>query len=69
MPRAGCSGETAFRASELGMSISTTLRYLKTWVAVGVLEQVSKTRRYRLAIQWRHDVLTSQSRPALPAAI
>ncbi len=54
-------------ASELGMTVTTTLRYLKTWVAIGVLEQVSKTRRYRLAIRWRHHALTSRPRPALPA--
>jgi DNA-binding IclR family transcriptional regulator len=49
------------------MTVTTTLRYLETWVAIGVLEQVSKTRRYRLAIRWRHDAL-SRPRPALPAA-
>lgn len=55
-------------ASELGMTVTPTLRYLTTWVAIGVLEQASKTRRYRLAIRWRHNALTSRPRPALPAA-
>jgi hypothetical protein len=39
-------------ASELGMTTTTTMRYLKTWTAVGVLEQEQRTRRYRLAVRW-----------------
>jgi hypothetical protein len=39
-------------AGELGMTKTTTMRYLKTWMAVGVLEQDQKTRRYRLAVRW-----------------
>lgn len=55
-------------ASELGMTVTTTLRYLKTWVVIGVLEQVGELRPYRLAIRCRHDALTSRPRPVLPAA-
>jgi hypothetical protein len=56
-------------AFELEMNPSTTIRYLKTWVAVGVLEQDSATRRYRLARRWTHDyVATTQSPPLRPTS-
>ena len=42
-------------ASELDMSSSTTIRYLKSWVSVGVLEQDPPTRKYRLARRWTHE--------------
>jgi predicted transcriptional regulator len=51
-------------AAELGISVSTTHRYLKTWVAVGVLEQDKATRKYRLADRWRNKSATNASRPA-----
>ncbi len=35
-------------ANRLGMSASTTHRYMTTLLAVGLLEQDSRTRRYRL---------------------
>jgi hypothetical protein len=41
-------------AAEVGVSKTTAFRYLKTWVAVGVLEQ-DRTRKYRLAARWRDD--------------
>jgi hypothetical protein len=47
-------------AEELGFSRSTLIRYLKTWLAVGVLEQDNRTRTYRLALRWRAD-LTANS--------
>ncbi len=37
-------------AEEVGMSTSTALRYLKTWVALGVLKQQT-SRRYCLAVR------------------
>ena len=36
-------------AARLGMSPSTTHRYMATLLAVGLLDQDSRTRRYRLA--------------------
>lgn len=45
-------------AAELGISKTTAFRYLKTWVAVGVLEQ-DRTRKYRLAARWREDITAS----------
>jgi hypothetical protein len=53
-------------AAELGMSASTLVRYLKTWVALGVLEQDQRNRRYRLALCWRNE-LAASSRPPTPA--
>lgn len=38
-------------AKELGMGTTTIWRYLKTWVALGVLEE-RKDRRYKLAERW-----------------
>ena len=43
-------------AADLGMSRATTVRYLKTWVAVGILEQDRATRKYRVAIRWRDEL-------------
>ncbi len=37
-------------AARLGMSASTTHRYMTTLLAVGLLEQDSRTRRYRLPV-------------------
>jgi len=37
-------------ASQLGMSPSTTHRYMTTLLAVGLLDQDPRTRRYRLAL-------------------
>ncbi len=43
-------------ALEIGMTTSTTLRYIRTWVALGVLERVSKPRaRYRLVSVWAQN--------------
>ncbi len=42
-------------ANEIGMRPSTTLRYLKAWVILGVLEQSHHTRRYRLALRWAEE--------------
>jgi DNA-binding MarR family transcriptional regulator len=36
-------------AGELGLSPSTTHRYVSTWLAVGLLEQDPRSRRYRRA--------------------
>jgi len=38
---------------EIGMSTSTTWRYVRTWVALGLLEQDPDTHRYRVASFWR----------------
>lgn len=43
-------------ADELGLSNATAIRYLKTWVAVGILEQDRATRKYRVAVRWRNIV-------------
>ena len=48
-------------AAELGISKTTTYRYMKTWVVVGVLEQ-DRTRKYRLAARWQ-DELTAGTTP------
>ena len=49
---------------DLGISMATTLRYLKSWVAVGILEQDPANRRYRLARRWREELASSgPSRP------
>ena len=42
-------------AAELGMGTTTLWRYLKTWVAVGFLEE-RKDRRYQLARRWRREL-------------
>ncbi|MGC2374893.1 MAG: hypothetical protein WA484_13555 [Solirubrobacteraceae bacterium] len=42
-------------AEELGMGNTTLWRYLKTWVAVRVLEE-RKDRRYQLAVRWRREL-------------
>lgn len=34
-------------SNELGLSASTTHRYIRTWVALGLLDQDLATRRYR----------------------
>lgn len=39
-------------AEEVGLSKSSTGRYLKTWEAVGVLERDPRTHRHRLAACW-----------------
>ena len=40
---------------ELELNQSAIIRYLKAWVAVGVLEQDQKTHKYRLALRWRTE--------------
>jgi AraC-like DNA-binding protein len=42
-------------AEELHISATTTWRYLKTWVALGVLEE-RKDRRYQLARRWMGEL-------------
>lgn len=48
---------------DIGQSPSTTLRYLKTWVAIGVLEQDPTDRSYRLARRWREELAVGGPRP------
>lgn len=48
-------------AGELGMVSTTTWRYLKTWVALGVLEE-RKDRRYRLTRRWMGETPQSLHR-------
>jgi|HubBroStandDraft_3_1064219.scaffolds.fasta_scaffold149456_1 hypothetical protein len=50
-------------ARELGISQATTVRYLKSWVAVGVLEQNPSTRKYRIARRWQDE---NYDKPPLP---
>lgn len=51
---------------DIGQSASTTLRYLKTWVAVGVLEQDPTDHSYRLAQRWREELTTGGPPPPPP---
>lgn len=50
-----CDGERRVTdiAADLDIDRATAVRYLKTWVAVGILEQDRATRRYRVALRWR----------------
>lgn len=41
-------------AAEIVLNATTTMRYLKTWVTVGALEQDGQTHRYRLAACWTY---------------
>lgn len=56
-------------APELGISKTTTVRYLKSWIAVGILEQDRATRRYRLARRWRDELATATWSSSLPPSI
>lgn len=47
----------------LSMANSTVWRYLKTWVAVGVLEE-RRDRRYQLAVRWRRETPKTTRRRA-----
>jgi DNA-binding MarR family transcriptional regulator len=49
-PNDGGSLAVSDIAEQLGMSPSTTHRYLSTLLAVGLLEQEPRTRRYRVPI-------------------
>lgn len=42
-------------ADDLGINRATAVRYLKTWVAVGILKQDRSSRRYRVAVRWRNE--------------
>lgn len=54
-------------AKELGMGTTTVWRYLKTWVAIGAIEEC-KDRRYQLAVRWRHELpKTTRGRSAAKA--
>jgi len=46
-PVDGSSIEVTELAGELSLSPSTTYRYVSTWMALGVLEQDPRSRRYR----------------------
>jgi hypothetical protein len=48
-PRDGATLAVTDVASKLGMSPSTTHRYISTLLAVGLLEQDPRSRRYQLA--------------------
>lgn len=52
-------------ARELAISQATIVRYLKSWTAVGVLEQNPATRKYRLASRWRDEHTTGSKPPKL----
>jgi hypothetical protein len=43
-------------ANDLNLSQTTTTRYLKTFVAVGILEQNQSTRGYRVARRWQAKI-------------
>ena len=54
-------------SKKLGLGTTTTWRYLKTWVALGVLEEL-EDRRYQLARRWRgHLSEPAKSRTRRPA--
>lgn len=46
VPSDGTGAAITAIASKLGLSASTTHRYARTWVALGVLEQDAASRRY-----------------------
>jgi AraC-like DNA-binding protein len=45
-------------ARQLGLSPSTTHRYIGTWMAVGLLEQHPRSRRYRRALRDSEEART-----------
>lgn len=51
MPRDGAALAVTDMAAKLDMSPSTTHRYMTTLLALGLLEQDPRTRRYRLALE------------------
>jgi DNA-binding MarR family transcriptional regulator len=61
MPRDGDTLAVTDVASKLDMSPSTTHRYMTTLLALGLLEQDPRSRRYRLALE-------GQQQPARPRA-
>lgn len=49
LPPDGRARELTDVAREVGISPSTTHRYMQTWMAVGLVEQQTRSRRYRRA--------------------
>jgi hypothetical protein len=47
LPPDGSERELTDIARELGVSASTTHRYIRTWMALGLIEQHPRSRRYR----------------------
>jgi hypothetical protein len=56
-------------ADDLGVSRATAVRYVKTWVAVGILEQDRSTRRYRVALRWRDEFSIGGPPPSTDAVL
>ena len=56
-------------ADDLGISRATAVRYLKTWVAVGILEQDRSSRRYRVAVRWRDEISVVGPPPSTDAVL
>jgi IclR helix-turn-helix domain len=54
-------------STDIGQPPSTTIRYLKTWVAVGILEQDPTDRSYRLARRWREELAAAEPPTSLPS--
>jgi hypothetical protein len=52
---------------EIGQPASTTIRYLKTWVAVGILEQDPAKHSYHLARRWRDELAEAHPPTPLPS--
>ncbi len=52
-PADGSERELSDVARQLGLSPSTTHRYIGTWMAVGMLEQDPRSRRYRRVLASR----------------
>ena len=50
-------------STNIGQNPSATVRYLKTWVAVGILEQDPTDRSYRLAHRWREELAAGDPSP------
>jgi IclR helix-turn-helix domain len=46
-PQDGTPREVTVVARELGLAVSTTHRYVRTLLALGLLEQAARSRRYR----------------------
>ncbi|MHB8241954.1 MAG: helix-turn-helix domain-containing protein [Solirubrobacteraceae bacterium] len=50
-------------AEQLGLKTTSTHRYLRTWVAVGVLEQTPGSRLYRRTVMADRSEDASRARP------
>jgi hypothetical protein len=54
-------------STDIGVPVSTTIRYLKTLVAVGLLEQHPTKHSYHLARRWREELVEAHPPTPLPS--